>query len=179
MPKHIFFEPKDISPDDAWGQLHIVDGGLILCKVCGLLEGALTTDCPGEKVSMDVSDCIYAGEIDYKDDKGWVTEYNPINISWLYGSYVRFNGLDEEFAKEKNIDYGYFTEIKKGWVIDGLNIEKINNKNKEIHHIKKDLKKLEAEINNRGYKNDIVINIIFIILKNINKELEKIKEYDR
>ncbi|MDF2650150.1 MAG: hypothetical protein K0Q73_5955 [Paenibacillus sp.] len=70
--KHDYFTPKDISPDDNWGQLNIVDGGLALCKVCGGMEGSLTTDCPGEKIPFDQDQKVYRGEIDYVEGKGWV-----------------------------------------------------------------------------------------------------------
>jgi hypothetical protein len=74
MPKHIYFESKDISPDDHWGQLNIVDGGLALCKVCGGLEGGLPTDCPGEKMSWDSSQEVYEGKKDFLDKQGWVQQ---------------------------------------------------------------------------------------------------------
>lgn len=41
----------------------------------------------------------------------------------------------------------------------------------ELHHIRKNLKLLETEINNRHYKNDIVITTMLKILKQLNKEV--------
>jgi hypothetical protein len=72
--EHNYYTSKDISPDDNWGQLNIVDGGLALCKVCGELEGALPTDCPGEKNSHERGQEIYRGEIDFIAGKGWVEQ---------------------------------------------------------------------------------------------------------
>lgn len=62
---HDFYTSKDIKPDDTWGQLNIVDGGLALCKVCGELEGGLPTECPGERISHERGQEIYRGEIDF------------------------------------------------------------------------------------------------------------------
>lgn len=72
MAKHKFLESKDISPNDNWGQLNIVDGGLAVCKVCAGMEGSLPTDCPGERMSYETADKVYLGEIDFISDKGWV-----------------------------------------------------------------------------------------------------------
>jgi hypothetical protein len=72
--KHDFYTSKDIGPDDEWGQRNIIDGGLALCKICGGLEGALTTDCPGEKLSFDQDKKVYLGEIDFVEGKGWVNQ---------------------------------------------------------------------------------------------------------
>lgn len=45
---------------------------LAVCSVCGCYEGSLTTECPGEKVSMDKQDEIYRNPgIDYTTEKGW------------------------------------------------------------------------------------------------------------
>jgi hypothetical protein len=61
----------------------ICDGGLALCSVCGLLEGALTTDCCGKKVSYDTQDLIYkGGNLDFREGYGWVNEPNPTHQIW-------------------------------------------------------------------------------------------------
>jgi len=60
----------------------ICDGGLAVCTVCGLFEGSLTTDCPGEPSYRKYGDQIYKGELDYKEGQGWVNEKNPTNQSW-------------------------------------------------------------------------------------------------
>jgi hypothetical protein len=49
-------------------------GGLALCEVCGGLEGALPTDCPGERMHNVIEDEVYAGKVDYRRDSGWVQE---------------------------------------------------------------------------------------------------------
>jgi hypothetical protein len=46
------------------------------CKLCGLAEGATTTDCPKVQVYTTHADRIYAGEIDYRDGQ-WVNECSP------------------------------------------------------------------------------------------------------
>jgi hypothetical protein len=69
--KHDFYTSQDISEHDNWGQLNIVDGGLSVCKVCGGMEGSLTTDCPGEKVAYETDIKVYNGEIDFIASKGW------------------------------------------------------------------------------------------------------------
>lgn len=51
---------------------NICMGGLALCKVCGLYEGGLTTDCPGVP-SQDRSDDVYAGRLDFRNGE-WVEE---------------------------------------------------------------------------------------------------------
>lgn len=46
---------------------------LSICKVCGLAEGSLTTDCPGVQSQKEYGDLVYKGKIDYRDGK------------WIYG----------------------------------------------------------------------------------------------
>lgn len=48
----------------------ICEGGLIICSVCGLAEGSLTTECPGE-TSANRIDAVYNGYIDFKDGR-WI-----------------------------------------------------------------------------------------------------------
>ena len=54
----------------------VCDGGLAICKVCGLVEGCLTTDCPGENVYAEKNETIYNGQIDYRNGQ-WVNEPSP------------------------------------------------------------------------------------------------------
>jgi hypothetical protein len=129
MTKHIFFESKDISDNDNWGQLNIVDGGLSLCKICGCLEGGLATECPGENVSMQIQDLIYRGKMDYIDGKWQYNKLNPTNKIWLFGSYVRYNKDDEAFAEKHGLNKKYFQEIKQEWINRGLNISKLEKRN--------------------------------------------------
>jgi hypothetical protein len=49
----------------------ICDGGITACTRCGLAEGALTTECPGENVPYDRANDIYAGKVDFRGGQ-WV-----------------------------------------------------------------------------------------------------------
>jgi len=44
---------------------------LAVCKVCGLIEGSLTTDCPGVDAFKEHGDAVYAGTEDFRDGQ-WV-----------------------------------------------------------------------------------------------------------
>lgn len=58
---------------------------LPVCQKCGLYEGGLTTDCPGEIVSEQDTDRIYKnGDLDYRGDE-WVNKPNPYNQSVKIG----------------------------------------------------------------------------------------------
>lgn len=46
------------------------------CRRCGLFEGALTTDCPGEDVYRTHADAVYAGGLDYRQGV-WLLEDSP------------------------------------------------------------------------------------------------------
>ena len=43
------------------------EGGLFICDVCCLLEGSLTTQCPGVESFKEHNEAIYAGDLDYRD----------------------------------------------------------------------------------------------------------------
>lgn len=83
--KHQFLTHEDFRPDkyDSYRYRLAVEGGLAICKVCGLAEGALTTDCP-ETSASNRSDDIYSGKIDYRED-AWVEAKNPTNQMWDSG----------------------------------------------------------------------------------------------
>lgn len=49
---------------------------LFLCRVCGGAEGSLPTDCPGARMSREQDDMVLAGELDFRSDRGWVSESN-------------------------------------------------------------------------------------------------------
>ena len=49
---------------------------LTLCKVCRGAEGAMPTDCPGERLTGDQLDEIYSHRLDYKGGE-WVTPNVP------------------------------------------------------------------------------------------------------
>ena len=54
----------------------VANGGLSVCKCCGLAEGCLTTDCPEVESSADFGDAVYAGEKDFRDG-AWVDAASP------------------------------------------------------------------------------------------------------
>jgi hypothetical protein len=41
------------------------------CSVCGAYGGALTTDCPGEKIDFNKQKEVYETNLDYTDARGW------------------------------------------------------------------------------------------------------------
>lgn len=47
------------------------DCTLSVCAVCGAYEGALTTDCPGERVDFDRQQEVYTTNLDYTKARGW------------------------------------------------------------------------------------------------------------
>jgi hypothetical protein len=49
------------------------DGGLWACTVCGGLEGAMPSTCPGAQMDADTTDAVYAGQKDFRDG-AWVDE---------------------------------------------------------------------------------------------------------
>ncbi|CAG2149944.1 Uncharacterised protein [Ralstonia mannitolilytica] len=53
------------------GVCPICDGGLSVCTVCGGIEGSLTTECPGVRMSADEQDRVYAGLLDFQGGE-WV-----------------------------------------------------------------------------------------------------------
>ena len=48
------------------------DGGLFACTICGGFEGTLTTDCFNEKVDDEKLEEVYAGKLDYRENRGWI-----------------------------------------------------------------------------------------------------------
>lgn len=78
--KHKYIEPEDCescqTPSDYPRSCNVCDGGLAICRVCGLAEGCLTTDCPGEDVYVDRHDDVYSGKIDYRNGQ-WVEACTP------------------------------------------------------------------------------------------------------
>lgn len=57
-----------------------------VCSRCGLLEGALTTECPGVESYREHGDAVYKGEIDYVDGK-WVpgvSKHSPAAYKHLH-----------------------------------------------------------------------------------------------
>lgn len=52
-------------------------GGLYLCTRCNLLEGALTSECPGRPVGKETVDLTYADSIDFKRECWLVGNASP------------------------------------------------------------------------------------------------------
>jgi hypothetical protein len=69
MP-HTFYTPLQAAEEDGYDRTlyrMVADGGLAVCRVCHCFEGSLPTECPGEPVSAEQQDRIYAGQVDFKD----------------------------------------------------------------------------------------------------------------
>lgn len=73
MTTHVYVEPKDHdhSKDEYFRSCMICDGGLALCKVCGGIEGALPSECPGTKMTSIQIEHVYAGDIDFRNG-AWI-----------------------------------------------------------------------------------------------------------
>lgn len=48
-------------------QGYVCIGGLAYCDVCHGAEGSLTTACPGEPMTTEQQDDVYARRVDYQD----------------------------------------------------------------------------------------------------------------
>lgn len=70
MTKHIFEQHEDCYIQHC----AICVGGLSICTVCRLAEGALTTDCPGAPTSF--TELVYEGKLDYREGE-WVEACSP------------------------------------------------------------------------------------------------------
>jgi len=66
MAAHIYATAEDCAKKECNGCM-ICHGGLALCKVCGGVEGALTTDCCGYMLDDTVLAKIYKGELDFRN----------------------------------------------------------------------------------------------------------------
>jgi hypothetical protein len=73
MTAHIFEKHTNCRQE---GVCPICDGGLSICTVCHLIEGSLTTNCPGKPVWKDLGDSIYAGDLDFRNGE-WVNAPSP------------------------------------------------------------------------------------------------------
>lgn len=58
------------------GSCPYCDGGLFSCAVCGLVEGALTTECPGQPSYALMADEVYAGFADFHGGR-WHNTASP------------------------------------------------------------------------------------------------------
>ncbi|WP_195178930.1 hypothetical protein [Mesorhizobium sp. INR15] len=81
--QHILHECND-------HECFVCRGGLGLCTICGGAEGAMPTDCPGEKVDSAILDQVYRGEFDYIGGR-WVSKRSldiskiPPGPDWVVG----------------------------------------------------------------------------------------------
>lgn len=57
--------------------------GLFVCRYCGGVEGAITSECPRERIKGDGIDRIYAGELNY------------IAGQWIHGSISERTGKND------------------------------------------------------------------------------------
>lgn len=78
--KHDFITSAECNCDSP--QCPVCVGGLAICKVCGLAEGCLTTDCPGEKIKAGCQDAIYDGLLDFSNGQ-WRYLPNPTNQTFI------------------------------------------------------------------------------------------------
>lgn len=76
MNKHQLMKPEDCTAcreqSDYPRNCMVCDGGLGICKVCGALEGALASECPGVWLTPEQCDEIYEAKTDFKGGQ-WVT----------------------------------------------------------------------------------------------------------
>lgn len=52
------------------------DGGLFACDDCDSFEGGTTTHCPGQRMTAERRDEVYAGHLDFREGQ-WVKECSP------------------------------------------------------------------------------------------------------
>lgn len=62
---HVFINHGDNCPHADNESCPVCDGGLSICKVCSGAEGALTTDCPGIRITSQQIEQVYAGKLDF------------------------------------------------------------------------------------------------------------------
>jgi hypothetical protein len=60
---------------------NICEGGLAICSVCGLIEGSLTTECPGKSSYKDYGDMVYAGKKDFLNGE-WIDQCSPASPAY-------------------------------------------------------------------------------------------------
>lgn len=99
--KHVWYKSGDGHSCNDMGECQLC--ALDVCKVCGLYEGALTTDCPGDHVSYDKSEEIYHHKLDYREGEGWVNKFSPHQQSSLYSSIFNFLKGKSKYKSEAEI----------------------------------------------------------------------------
>lgn len=79
--RYIEHQPGQCDKWESGQSCMFCDSGLTGCMVCGGLEGALPTSCPGERMTYDQDQAVYRGHADYRDGE-WVmgapSIYSPV-----------------------------------------------------------------------------------------------------
>lgn len=73
------------------------EGGLFGCQVCGGLEGAMPTECPGRQMTTDESDRVYAGNLDFVDGR-WQHAISRATPVYFHPLVVNDEQLPSELA---------------------------------------------------------------------------------
>lgn len=87
---HCFYETGDTNKPESIVDLN-GDVCFAKCKVCGLAEGSLTTDCPDTKVPQALVEDILKGKMDFVKGK-WFNKPNPTITQRL--KQKKLEGLD-------------------------------------------------------------------------------------
>lgn len=95
---HVWYKSGDGHQCNDMGEC--MSCSLDVCKVCGLYEGSLTTDCPGEKVSYDMGEEIYNRKLDYREGEGWVNKFGPHRRSVVYRNILQYQRGNSTFNSE-------------------------------------------------------------------------------
>lgn len=75
--EHRYEKHNDCRKDNCW----VCDGGIAICEVCHLVEGSLTTECPGKPSWQEHNRAVYLGQEDFRDgrwQKGLVSRHSPV-----------------------------------------------------------------------------------------------------
>ena len=71
-PRHIQQNCPEGTDDYRCHNGTCVHQNLFCCSRCGGAEGDLPTDCPGEQITSDDRQAIYAEQLNYLRPHGWV-----------------------------------------------------------------------------------------------------------
>lgn len=63
---HTDYVCTTVHEDGGW-TCQFCAGGLSACAVCNSFEGATTDHCPGDRMTADQLDAVYAGTLNYRD----------------------------------------------------------------------------------------------------------------
>ncbi|MBR8043188.1 NADAR family protein [Burkholderia cenocepacia] len=110
---HQYWTGADIAklPADStkreWLTRYVADGGLAICRVCGLGEGALTTHCPGARAGAYADD-VYAGKLDFVEGS-WVNRGNPTNQMWDRVADSKMMKMADSYSRQEQLNIIYET----------------------------------------------------------------------